>query len=703
MACAALVTAVVLTAGLVATAAGQTLERGQAQDDEGLVPGNGQRLVIARPTWDTGWFQAEVMAQVLAEAGYLIDGPSTYDNAGFYAGIEAGTIDLWVNGWFPSHDVFLTTDSTKIVPVGFEVKGGALQGYMVDKRSADELGIETLADLADREVAARFDTDGDGKADLIGCNQDWACHAVVEHQLEAFGLTNTVKQVSAEYGPLMEAAARRYASGSPILYFNFTPNWTNGVLVPGRDVAWVPVPFAAVPDGLSEPDDESIIAGVTGCITDPCNMGFPPNDIRAVANRDLLDRQPAVVAILTEFTIPLADIAEQNASMFRGEDSEADIEARAAAWIEANRAIVNRWLDRATEAHVEAGGTLAPPPPVSDVDALDVGTVRVATRPAAPFVIYEDNIYGGFTIELLRLVAAEVGAELDIYGVTTNAKLIDDVARGEAEVGAGAVAFTSQRERRIDFSQSYFDAGLEIMVPQQRSGVISAVLRTFLSRDLLLVIATLMLALFAAAHVIWLAERHSNPDFPVDYRSGIWEAFWWAAVTATTVGYGDKTPTGKVGRIFGLFWMFVGLFLLAYFTAGIASAVAIDRVEGQINGPEDLRRHDVGVVADSLADDYLGLQGIRATEYVGADEAYAALRSGSIDAVVHDAAVLQHYVGGEGRDDFDLVGLIFAERGLGFVVDSDTDMDEALNRGLIAVVESGQYDDLYDRWFGIDD
>ena len=675
-----------------------------AQETEDLGPGNGTVVTVARPTWDTGWFQAEVITRLLAELGYVIDGPSTYNNVDFYAAVQDGSVDLWVNGWFPLHDALLDGGAGgQARRIGVEVEGGALQGYAADRATVEATGVTSLADLADPEIARLFDHNDNGKADLIGCNLDWACHEIVEHHLQAYELTDTVEQISADYGPLMEAAVQRYADGEPLLYYTYTPNWTSGVLVPGTDVNWLPVPFSSLPDGDTAQEQATVVDDIPGCLTDPCNMGFPPNDIRSVANAELIGTQPAIASLLESFSIPLTDISAQNAAMFRGDDSSVDIEAHADNWIADNRSLVDEWLEAATQAHLDAGFELGPIPRSSDANLLEVGTIRVATRTAPPFVSYNDG-YGGFTVELLQLIADNIGAEVELYGVTSNAKLIDDVARGEADVGAAAIAITSQREEQIDFSQPYFDSGLEIMVPTEDGGVLGgrlgAVARTLFSLDVLVVILSLLLVLFAAAHVVWLAERRTNPEFPQSYGAGIWEAFWWAAVTATTVGYGDKTPKGVVGRLFGLLWMFVGLFVLAYFTAGIASAFTLDELQGRINGPSDLRGHEVGVVSDSLGDEYLKAQGIPAVEYVSGPEAYQALLDGSIDAVVHDAAILQHFVAGNTDGGAEIVGLMFAERGFGFALAPNSELTEAINRGLISVIESGEYADLHDEWFG---
>ena len=98
----------------------------------------------------------------------------------------AGEVDLWANGWFPSANAFLEDDEVKgeVETVGYEVKADALQGYMIDKKTAATHGIATLADLNDPKIARLFDIDGNGRADLIGCNSDWACKQTIEHHID---------------------------------------------------------------------------------------------------------------------------------------------------------------------------------------------------------------------------------------------------------------------------------------------------------------------------------------------------------------------------------------------------------------------------------------------------------------------------------------------------------------------------------------
>jgi voltage-gated potassium channel len=54
------------------------------------------------------------------------------------------------------------------------------------------------------------------------------------------------------------------------------------------------------------------------------------------------------------------------------------------------------------------------------------------------------------------------------------------------------------------------------------------------------------------------------------------DAIWWAYVTITTVGYGDKFPVTTEGRIIAVFLMTAGVGLFGTFTAYVASIFVTD-------------------------------------------------------------------------------------------------------------------------------
>lgn len=234
--------------------------------------------------------------------------------------------------------------------VGFEVQGGALQGYLVDKATADALDITSLADFNRPEVMAAFDSDGNGQANLIGCNAGWGCEQIIEHHLGAYQLRASVEHVQGDYGPLMLSTISRFENGPPIFFYTWTPNWTIGAFIPGRDVVWIEVPSSSLPEGQGHLEANTTLEQLAGCVNTPCRLGFPSNDIRTVANSAFLEANPAVRAVLEAVTIPLSDITAQNARLLAGEDEQEDIARHAAEWIAAHQDQVDQWLADAVAA-----------------------------------------------------------------------------------------------------------------------------------------------------------------------------------------------------------------------------------------------------------------------------------------------------------------------------------------------------------------
>ncbi|XP_028415876.1 uncharacterized protein LOC114539447 [Dendronephthya gigantea] len=81
--------------------------------------------------------------------------------------------------------------------------------------------------------------------------------------------------------------------------------------------------------------------------------------------------------------------------------------------------------------------------------------------------------------------------------------------------------------------------------------------------------------------VIWLLECRSNPQmFDPFCPKGVLNGFWWAAVTMTTVGYGDIAPKTVLGRLFTILWISAGLVILAMYMGVVTTSLTTTRLEG---------------------------------------------------------------------------------------------------------------------------
>lgn len=336
---------------MVAAACGDGDGQGGADGDAGALPGGGTTIVAARPNWDTSYFDTEIVVKLLEELGYEVTPPEDKELAPevFYPALARGEVDFWAEGWFPLHDPFFEEEvpgagavADNVTIVGAMVEAGALQGYLVDAASAEEFGITNVNDLTDPALAEVFDRDGDGLADLIGCNEGWGCALAINEATQQNGWGDTIEHVQGEYSTLMVDTIARVERGEPVLYYTWTPNWTVGALVPGEDVVWIEAP--------SPPGEDTVVAAVPGCVTDPCEMGFPPNNLQVVANNDFLAENPAAARLFELIEIPVGDINAQNLLMNDGENTQADIERHADEWIAENRELVDGWIQEAIAA-----------------------------------------------------------------------------------------------------------------------------------------------------------------------------------------------------------------------------------------------------------------------------------------------------------------------------------------------------------------
>lgn len=96
----------------------------------------------------------------------------------------------------------------------------------------------------------------------------------------------------------------------------------------------------------------------------------------------------------------------------------------------------------------------------------------------------------------------------------------------------------------------------------------------------------LLLTLIMAALsgiVVWALDTYWNPEeFPRSFFKGTWEGFWWAFVSMTTVGYGDRAPRSVLARTFAFIWVLIGLVIISIFTATVTTSLTAISLSNEI-------------------------------------------------------------------------------------------------------------------------
>ncbi|PKQ72734.1 glycine betaine/L-proline ABC transporter substrate-binding protein ProX [Aeromonas sobria] len=306
------------------------------------LPGEGIRVQPLQSSLPEETFQTLLVSKLMGRLGYDVQPVQEVDYNVAYASVAQGDGTFLTFNWIPLQDnKYQHAGGDKVFFRQGTYASGAAQGYLIDKQTATRYGITNLGQLKDPKLAALFDGDGDGKADLVGCNPGWGCEEAINHHLDEFGLTATITHKQGNYAALIADTRARLQSGKPVLYYTWTPYWLSSELVPGRDVVWLEVPA-----GAKDADSTRLPNGK--------NYGFAVNTIHIVANKAFTDANPAAATLFSIVKLPLNDINIQNGLMNKGQNTQADIERHVMAWLKGHEAQVNDWLTQARVAAEQA-------------------------------------------------------------------------------------------------------------------------------------------------------------------------------------------------------------------------------------------------------------------------------------------------------------------------------------------------------------
>ena len=310
------------------------------------LPGKGITVLPVKSALAEENFQTLLVMKALEQLGYTVKPWEELDYPLIHVAVANGDATFMANHWNPHHAEFYKQagGDARLSRKGVYAAGAA-QGYMIDKKTAEAHKITHLDQLKDPKLAALFDIDGDGKANLIGPNAGWGGEAVVAHQIKAFGLENTVSYTQGNYPALIADTLARFKAGKPVLYYAWTPYWLSNVLRPGQEVVWLQVPRSSMP---------GVQAGTDTRLPNGRNYGFPLNNEYIVGNRIWVENNPAAGKLFEIMQIPINDISRQNQLLREGESKASDINRHADAWIKAHQKTFDGWIAQAKAAAVKS-------------------------------------------------------------------------------------------------------------------------------------------------------------------------------------------------------------------------------------------------------------------------------------------------------------------------------------------------------------
>ena len=207
--------------------------------------------------------------------------------------------------------------------------------------------------------------------------------------------------------------------------------------------------------------------------------------------------------------------------------------------------------------------------------------------------------------------------------------------------------------------------------------------------------------LLVVGSLIWLAERRSNSEqFPVEPLPGIASGMWFALVTLTTVGYGDKAPMTKIGRGLTSVWMVISLIAVSSLTASLASAFTLfvsGTTNESITDPAQLNGQRAAVLEGTSGEELAEEQNMRIVPSQTLGDAIETVLTNRADAVIFDRPAIRYHLKNNPELAVQLAPFTLAEQTYGFAFRTGDPLRTPLNISILRLQRSGAMEDISKR------
>lgn len=314
--------------------------------------------------------------------------------------------------------------------------------------------------------------------------------------------------------------------------------------------------------------------------------------------------------------------------------------------------------------------------------------MKIGVSGEAPFVIENTK---GVAPELWREVAIEANINYTLVPYDNVQSMVDDVHSGKLDGAIGPISVTADRaSKNIEFSQPFFESGTGVLTADN-SGVWNKI-KPFLTANFWYGLLGFIGLLHVVGIVFWFIERKKNPEHFNPTWKGIFGGAWFAIVTMTTVGYGDKSPITVPGRVMAACWMLITALMFSSFTAFLTTALVTGSQD-----PAELKGKRVAAVEGTTGARIAHLQKAKLRTENSLEGALEALTSGKVEAVVFDAPALQHWL--RSHPDSGMVvapSIGTTEEHYAFVTSDEECHD--INIAILHLRENGKLQEIKDRW-----
>ena len=340
---------------------------------------------------------------------------------------------------------------------------------------------------------------------------------------------------------------------------------------------------------------------------------------------------------------------------------------------------------------------------VSSGVSVHAGQMRVGISGSPPFVIKDGSHYSGISVDIWHRVAEDNDISYELIEQPTPKAGIEAVDDGSIDLLVGPISITSRRLAipGIDFTQPYFLSKEGIVLPLKTPSIFSR-LQVFFGWAVISSVLVLIAVLLAVGSLIWIAEREKNSaQFPRDWLPGISSGMWFALVTLTTVGYGDKAPITRTGRSITGAWMVISLIAVSSLTASLASAFTLflsGATETAINTPQQLSGRRVAVVEGTDGMELAENRDMRVVPAPSLDSAIELVLSQKADALIFDRHSIRYHLKQNPDLAVRLAPFTLSDETYGFVLKPTSPLRTPMGVSILKLQQSGEAEAIANKF-----
>lgn len=295
-----------------------------------------EEIKIGIPNWTSAAITGEIISYIASNDLGLSSSsvPSTNPVIFEAMGVGKGDIDIHPEVWMPNQANLAKQYVDEAGTVAFAANPyEARQGVCTTRYTAETLGIKSVYDLANAELSAKFDTNGDGKGEFWPGAHGWASTNVEMVKAREYGYDQFWELVPTEES--IHYSNMDNAGKENKFYLGICQQPHH--IFAQQDLVWLEEPpYDADAWHMLQPSEDPEWLEKSKVAT-----AWPPTSIRIAYSKSLDSRAPELVDLLNKIKLD-ADLVGSWTLMVAVDGLTPEQAAKK--WVDENRSVVDGWL-----------------------------------------------------------------------------------------------------------------------------------------------------------------------------------------------------------------------------------------------------------------------------------------------------------------------------------------------------------------------